>query len=287
MSKKPAALGRGLDALFAGNRETSTLRHLPVDLLHSGVHQARKHFDDVALSELADSIRAEGVLQPILVRAEPGGRYEILAGERRWRAAQRAGLREIPALIREASEQQALVIGVIENIQRQDLDPLEEAAALQRLVEEFRLSHEALAQALGRSRAAISNQLRLLRLDATLAPHLASGALSAGHARALLSLSPAAQRRAAAKIVAGALNVRQTERLVQRLQAEADKSAKSVRADPNLDALRQQIESVLGLSVRLTARGEGGELRLRWRNTAEAEALWQRLGLGDDAASCS
>jgi ParB family chromosome partitioning protein len=285
MSKKPAALGRGLDALFAGSRESSTLRHLPLDLIHPGSQQPRRHFAEDALQELADSIRAEGVLQPILVRAEANGRYALLAGERRWRAAQLAGLREIPALIREASEQQALVIGVIENIQRQDLDPLEEAAALQRLLTEFSLSHEALAQALGRSRAAISNQLRLLRLDSSLAPQLASGALSAGHARALLPLPPALQRRAAADIVAGGLSVRQTERLVQRLSAET--TPRAATKDIEQAALQRQLEQILGLAVRLRRQGETGELCIRWRTAAEADTLWQRLGLLDDPAADS
>ncbi|MEY2342263.1 ParB/RepB/Spo0J family partition protein [Acidithiobacillus sp. IBUN Pt1247-S3] len=285
MSKKPAALGRGLDALFAGNRETSTLRNLPLDLVHPGAQQARKHFDEASLAELAESIRAEGVLQPILVRAEMGGTYELLAGERRWRAAQLAGLREIPALIREASKQQALVIGIIENIQRQDLDPLEEATALQRLLAEFQLSHEELAQALGRSRAAVSNQLRLLRLDASLAPQLASGALTAGHARALLPLPAAAQRQVAAEIIAGDLNVRQAERLVQRRQEREDH--KLAEIDPNLTAFQEQLEKELGLPARISLRGEAGELRIRWRNAGEAAVLWQRLGLTEDPESLS
>ena len=285
MSKKPAALGRGLDALFAGNRETSTLRNLPLDLIHPGAQQARKHFDEAALAELADSIRAEGVLQPILVRAEAGGRYELLAGERRWRAAQLAGLREIPALIREASEQQALVIGIIENIQRQDLDPLEEAAALQRLLDEFHLSHEALAQVLGRSRAAISNQLRLLRLDPSLAPQLRTGGLTAGHARTLLSLPPPAQRQAAEEIIAKGLSVRQAELLAKNVQDRENRVSKEV--DPNLAALLVQLETALGLQVRISVRREGGELHIRWRNAAEAAALWQRLGVTEDSVPLS
>ncbi|WP_308389792.1 ParB/RepB/Spo0J family partition protein [Acidithiobacillus sp. AMEEHan] len=285
MSKKPAALGRGLDALFAGNREISTLRNLPLDLIHPGTQQARKHFDEAALAELAESIRAEGVLQPILVRADGGGGYELLAGERRWRAAQLAELREIPALIREASEQQALVIGIIENIQRQDLDPLEEAAALQRLLDEFRLSHDALAQALGRSRAAITNQLRLLRLDPSLAPQLRSGALTAGHARTLLSLPPAAQRQAAAEIIAKGMSVRQAEFLAKNVQEREKRAPEDV--DPNLAALLVQLEQTFGLQVRISLRREGGELRIRWRNAAEAAALWQRLGVTEDSVPLS
>ncbi len=283
MSKR-AALGRGLDALFSEVRETTSLRQIPLDLLQRGRYQPRRRFDEESLAELADSVRAEGVLQPILVRAIAGGRFEILAGERRWRAAQMVGLAEIPALVREASDQQALAIGIIENIQREDLDPLEEAAALQRLLTEFSLSHEALAAALGRSRAAISNQLRLLRLDPELAPMLADGRLSPGHARALLSLPPLQQRQTAAQVLARRLNVRQTERLAQQWQKE-----ERVRPvpDPNLASAVLRLQKHLGMKVELHARGAGGELRIRWKNAGEAAELWKRLGLPQEEENFS
>ncbi|MCE5393124.1 MAG: ParB/RepB/Spo0J family partition protein [Acidithiobacillus sp.] len=283
MSKR-VALGRGLDALFSEARETGSLRQIPLDLIQRGRYQPRRRFDEQSLAELADSVRAEGVLQPILVRAIADGRYEILAGERRWRAAQMVGLTEIPALVREASDQQALAIGIIENIQREDLDPLEEAAALQRLLTEFSLSHEALAAALGRSRAAISNQLRLLRLDPELAPMLADGRLSAGHARALLSLSPQQQRQVAAQVLARRLNVRQTERLAQQWQK---KERIRPMPDPNLTSAVLRLQNHLGMRVKLYARGAGGELRICWKNAGEAAELWKRLGLPQEEENFS
>ncbi|MGK9450049.1 ParB/RepB/Spo0J family partition protein [Acidithiobacillus caldus] len=273
--KRPGALGRGLDALFSAQAGGDSLRSIPLDLLQPGRFQPRRHFPEEALEELASSIRSEGVLQPILVRAVADGRYEILAGERRWRAAQRAGLREIPALVRECGDQQALAIGLIENIQRQDLNPLEEAQALQRLIDEFHLTHEALAQSLGRSRAAISNQLRLLRLDPSLAPHLQSGALSAGHARALVALEPALQRELGARAVREGLSVRQMESLAGR-RREARRASV---ADANVEALSAAISVQLGLPVTVRQIGAGGELRIRWHDATQEAELWRRLQL--------
>ncbi|WP_291510894.1 ParB/RepB/Spo0J family partition protein [Acidithiobacillus sp.] len=273
--KRPGALGRGLDALFSAQSSSDSLRSIPLDLLQPGRFQPRRHFPEEALEELASSIRSEGVLQPILVRALAEGRFEILAGERRWRAAQRAGLREIPALVRECGDQQALAIGLIENIQRQDLNPLEEAQALQRLVDEFHLTHDALAQSLGRSRAAISNQLRLLRLDPSLATHLQSGALSAGHARALAALEPTQQRELAMRAVREGLSVRQMEKLA----GQSRKKRRAPSADANVQALTELIAAQLGLPVQVRQRGQGGELRIRWRDAAEEAELWQRLQL--------
>ncbi len=281
MTRRPMALGRGLDALFSpsASEGDGELRRIPLDLLQRGKYQPRRQFSQESLDELAVSIRAEGVLQPIVVRPAEGGRYEILAGERRWRAAQLAGLRDIPALLRDCSDQQALAIGLIENIQRQSLNPLEEAAALQRLLEEFSLSHEALSDALGRSRAAISNQIRLLRLDPGLQTHVETGALSAGHARALLVLEPPEQREAAAAVMSGQLNVRQTEHLVQgRLRQGAGEKRGTV-TDPDSRALEEVLARHLGVAVRVREIGGGGEMRIRWKNSGEGAALWERLGL--------
>jgi len=277
--KRPSALGRGLDALFSTQSSSVGLRNIPLDLLQPGRFQPRRHFAEEALEELAHSIRSEGVLQPILVRALGQGRYEILAGERRWRAAQRAGLREIPALVRECGDQQALAIALIENIQRQDLNPLEEAQALQRLVEEFQLTHDALARTLGRSRAAISNQLRLLRLDPSLVPPLQSGALSAGHARALAALEPAQQRELAARAVREGLSVRQLEKLAGRCRERRPASRAKPVVDADLNALSELIAAQLGLPVELRQYGQGGELRIRWQDAAQEAELWRRLRL--------
>ncbi len=282
MTRRPSALGRGLDALFSGSspEERVELRQIPLDLLQRGKYQPRRQFSQESLDELAASIRAEGVLQPIVVRQAGAGHYEILAGERRWRAAQMAGLRDIPALLRACSDQQALAIGLIENIQRQALNPLEEAAALQRLLEEFSLSHEALSEALGRSRAAISNQIRLLRLDPDLRIHVEKGALSAGHARALLVLEPPEQREAAAVVMSEQLNVRQTERLAQRLLKTGRKKRTVTAADPDSRALEEALVRHLGVAVRVRdTGGGGGEMRIRWKNAGEGAVLWERLGL--------
>jgi ParB family chromosome partitioning protein len=232
-----------------------------------------------SLQELADSIRQQGILQPILIRSVGEGRYEIIAGERRWRAAQLAGLSQVPVIVRTCSDEQALAIGIIENIQRQDLNPLEEAQALQRLLEEFSLSHEALAESLGRSRAAISNQLRLLRLSPALHAHVENGGLSAGHARALLTLPEERQRVLAERVVRESLSVRATERLAQ---ADSRAVAPKPENDPNIAALAAQIRAQLGLGIDLRARGQGGELRIRWEDAEQEAMLFRRLGLSLD-----
>ncbi len=255
------------------------MREVPVDLLQRGRYQPRGLISEESLEELVASIRSQGVVQPIVIRAIGGGRYEIVAGERRWRAAQLAGLAHIPAVVRECSDEQALAIGIIENIQRQALNPLEEALALQRLLDEFGLSHEALAESLGRSRAAISNQLRLLRLCSDLHIHVENGALSAGHARALLTLTDERQVRLADRVVREALSVRATERLVQ---AESRVKPPKAEPDPNIAALSARISARLGLSVDLRAQGRGGELRIRWDDPEQEAVLFQRLGVSLD-----
>ncbi|MCK9188080.1 ParB/RepB/Spo0J family partition protein [Acidithiobacillus sp.] len=277
---KRVGLGRGLDALFASEEAVrGAMRDVPIDLLQRGRYQPRGLISDDSLEELAASIRSQGVVQPIVIRTIGGGRYEIIAGERRWRAAQLAGLAHIPAVVRECSDEQALAIGIIENIQRQALNPLEEAQALQRLLDEFGLSHEALAESLGRSRAAISNQLRLLRLCPDLHLHVENGALSAGHARALLTLSEERQVRIADRVVREALSVRATERLVQ---AEGRVKPPQAESDPNIAALSARIGARLGLSVDLRAQGRGGELRIRWDDPEQEAVLFQRLGVSLD-----
>src|SRR6266540_1050970 len=197
---KLKGLGRGLDALLLGSDETTAsdaLKSLSIDRIRSGRYQPRAHMDEASLAELAESIKAQGVVQPILVRPVDGGRYEIVAGERRWRAAQRAGLKEIPALIRAVPDQAALALALIENIQREDLNPLEEAQGIKRLIEEFGLTHDAAAKAVGRSRSAVSNLLRLTALPKPVQDYLLAGKLEMGHARALLASGRQRRPRAA------------------------------------------------------------------------------------------
>ncbi len=214
---RPKGLGRGLDALLAGADEatrTEALQTLAIDRLKPGKYQPRTRMDDAALDELAASIREQGILQPILVRPVEGGRFEIIAGERRWRAAQRAGLKEVPALIKAVPDATALPLALIENIQREDLNPLEEAHGIARLVAEFGLTHDAAAKAVGRSRSAVSNLLRLRELAKPVQESMMRGEIDMGHARALLGLPAAQQVAAAARVVAQGLSVRETERLV-------------------------------------------------------------------------
>ena len=217
---RPKGLGRGLDALLAGGNEaepTHALQTIAIDRIRAGRFQPRTRMDETALNELAESIREQGVMQPILVRPIEGGRFEIVAGERRWRAAQRAGLRDVPALVKNVPDNSALAMALIENIQREDLNPLEEAFGLKRLIDELGLTHEAAAKAVGRSRSAVTNLLRLTQLAKPAQDYLMNGALEMGHARALLALSVAQQTATAARVVNGALSVRETERLVATL----------------------------------------------------------------------
>ncbi len=217
---RPKGLGRGLDALLSGSDESGareSLQMLAIDRLRPGKYQPRTRMDEASLDELAQSIRDHGVMQPVLVRPVEGGRFEIIAGERRWRAAQRAGLKDVPALVKEVPDQSALAIALIENIQREDLNPLEQANGIHRLIGEFGLTHEAAAKAVGRSRSAVTNLLRLRDLANPVQEYLMGGKLDMGHARALLGLAAAQQAAAAARVVAQGLSVRETERLVHHL----------------------------------------------------------------------
>ena len=219
MSKKQPRLGRGLDALlgtYEPGAEKDELRHLPLDLLRRGKYQPRTHMDAQALEELAASIKAQGVVQPIVVRALPTGDYEIVAGERRWRAAQLAGLETVPAVVRKIPDEAAIAIALIENIQREDLNPVEEANALQRLIDEFGMTHQQVAEAVGRSRAAVTNLLRLLTLQSDVREMLERRRWTWA-TRALLALEGGAQSKAAHQVVEKGLSVRETENLVRRL----------------------------------------------------------------------
>jgi ParB family chromosome partitioning protein len=282
---RPKGLGRGLDALLSGGSaedaaSTSALQTIAIDRVRPGKLQPRTHMDDAALAELADSIKEQGVMQPILVRPVDGGRFEIIAGERRWRAAQRAGLREIPALVKSVDDNNALALALIENIQREDLNPLEEALGLARLVEEFGHTHDQAAKAVGRSRSAVSNLLRLTQLAKPVQDHLMSGALEMGHARALLALPVAEQGGAAARVVSETLSVRETERLVGTLINPAQRAARRAASSRDADTVRleNEVAEKLGAKVRIEPGGKGsGRLVINYNSLEELDGILARI----------
>ena len=282
MTTRHKGLGRGLDALLGGESKAPArdeLAQLAIDSLRPGKYQPRTRMDDASLAELADSIRARGVIQPIIVRPVDGGRYEILAGERRWRAARLAGQAKVPALIREVSDDVALGIGLIENIQREDLNPIEESNGLQRLIDEFHLTHEEVARAVGRSRAAVTNLLRLLELAPAVQDMLQDGKIDMGHARALLSLSKARQVEAAELVAAKGLSVRETERLVQEAAAAPRRKAIS-RGGVDADGrrLEEELSESLGAIVRLKPRRGGrGSVVIDYSSLDELQGLVARF----------
>ena len=292
VTKKPKGLGLGLEALLgptvgdaagAGQGAPSTLR---LALLQPGKYQPRTRMDEGSLYELAESIKSQGVMQPILVRPVAGGRYEIIAGERRFRAAGLAGLAEVPVLVRDVADEAAAVMALIENIQREDLNPLEEAQGLQRLVGEFKLTHEQAAQAVGRSRSAASNLLRLLHLAPPVQQMLMAGDLEMGHARALLSLPAAQQVMAAQTVVARKLNVRETEKLAAHQGNGRPAPLLRVKKDKPRDIARleEQLADHLTAVVEIRLRGSGkrrqqGELAIAFASLDELSALLDRLGL--------
>ena len=277
-------LGRGLDALLAGTDEApagDALRLLAIDKIRAGRYQPRTRADEASLVDLAESIKVQGVVQPILVRPIDGGRFEIVAGERRWRAAARAGLEEIPALVRTVPDQAALALALIENIQRENLNPLEEAQGLKRLIEEFGLTHEAAAQAIGRSRSAVTNLLRLTQLAKPAQEYLLSGKIDMGHARALLALPIAQQAAAAARIVEQVLSVREAERLVQALLSPGTRRRKRQRSregDADLRRLEEDLADALGAKVRVepTRRG-GGRIVIGYSSLEQLDGILARL----------
>ena len=281
---KLKGLGRGLDALLAGSDEISgggSLQSLAVDRIGVGKYQPRTRMDEESLAELAESIRAQGVMQPILVRPVDGGRYEIIAGERRWRAAQRAGLKEVPALVRSVPDQAALALALIENIQREDLNPIEEAQGIARLISEFRLTHDAAAAAVGRSRSAVSNMLRLAQLPKQVQGYLLAGTLDMGHARALLALSGARQMTAAARVVAEQLSVRDTERLVRSILAPPARRkgrASTAGGDADLARLQEELAEALGAKVRIDAAAKGaGRVVIAYSSLEQLDGILARL----------
>lgn len=285
MAKPNKGLGRGLDALLAGGmgvKSNDTLRELKVEQLKPGKYQPRSRMDEASLNELAASIKEQGVIQPILARELPEGGYEIIAGERRWRAAQLAQLKMVPVLVRTVPDNAALAMALIENIQREDLNPLEEAIGIQRLIDEFEMTHQAAADAVGRSRSATSNLLRLLKLPSDVQEMLMVGLLDMGHARALLPLDGAQQMLFANKIVLEKLSVREAEKLVQR-QSEVPLSAMSKESVPNRDTLRIQdeISAQVGAKVEIKPGKSGaGKLVINYANNDQLSGLLSLLGRG-------
>ncbi|AOE88289.1 ParB/RepB/Spo0J family partition protein [Pseudomonas sp. TCU-HL1] len=285
MAAKKRGLGRGLDALLGGSTvaaleveavkaDTRELQYLPLDLIQRGKYQPRRDMDPTALEELAQSIRAQGVMQPIVVRPVGGGRYEIIAGERRWRASQQAGLEKIPAMVREVPDEAAIAMALIENIQREDLNPIEEAIALQRLQQEFQLTQQQVAEAVGKSRVTITNLLRLIGLPEEIKTLLSHGDLEMGHARALLGLPLERQVEGARHVVARGLTVRQTEALVRHWMSSKEKPVEAVKADPDISRLEQRLAERLGAPVQIKHGQKGkGQLVIRYNSLDELQGV--------------
>ena len=279
---KLKGLGRGLDALLSGNSDSiaagESLQNLKIALLQPGKYQPRTRMDKESLEELAESIKAQGVMQPVLVRPVSAGRYEIIAGERRWRAAQMAGLAEVPALIREVPDEAALAMSLIENIQREDLNPLEEALGIQRLIKEFGMTHQAAGQALGSSRSAVSNLLRLLNLPPMAQELMMQGKIDMGHGRALLAL-PAARQIATANLVAHKqLSVRETERLVARELAAPERKTKP-RANRDILRLQEEVAQKLGANVNIKPGKKGaGTVVIHYTSLDQLDGILAHLG---------
>ena len=292
MNTKKRKLNRGLDALLgtdltkkaaAGTTDASTtsqsdgdLRQLPLEFLQRGKYQPRIDFDEAALQELADSIKAQGVMQPILVRSIGADRYEIVAGERRWRASQLAALDTIPAIVRDITDETAIAMALIENIQRENLNPLEEARALKRLQTEFELSQQEVATAVGKSRPVIANLLRLLSLEREVAEMLEHGRIDAGHGKVLLALDGGDQVRAARKVVDSKLSVRQTEALVKAMLAPAVDTVPQ-RKDPDIDRLERQLSERFGTKVVIENKNGRGKLVIQYSDLDVLDGILNRI----------
>jgi ParB family chromosome partitioning protein len=294
---KKKGLGRGLDALLGEKVQKESpqteINRLPLTALQAGKYQPRQKMEAGALQELAESIREQGVMQPLLVRLVSAGKYEIIAGERRFRAATIAGLQEVPVLVSGADDQAAAAMALIENMQREDLNPLEESQGLARLIEEFGFTHEQAAKAVGKSRSAITNLLRLSQLAKPVQAMLLAGDIDMGHARALLPLPGASQVALAQKIAAQGLSVREAERMSTALALAGgqigDKRSKSKQGadvspsrDPDMHRLTQEIADLIGLSAEFKFKGKGGELRIRFSQFDELDSLLKKLGIGLD-----
>ena len=287
MKKKPV-LGRNLSSMLSqatlqqvNDENRDELRNLPLDIIQPGRYQPRSVFDEEKLAELADSIRSQGVVQPVVVRPVGENRFELIAGERRWRAAQIAGIDTIPAVVRDVTDEASIAMALIENIQREDLNPLEEATALRRLIDDFQMTHQAAADAVGRSRAAVSNLLRLLELMQEVKDMIDMRLVEMGHARALLSLDDELQVQAAREVVRKRLSVRDTENLVRRLKQSAKKKG-SRRPDPDILSLQNRLGETLGARVKIQHQVSGkGKLIIAYNNAEEFDGILERLKLTD------
>jgi ParB family chromosome partitioning protein len=279
MVEKRPALGRGLSALIPDSPSPAPgdrALDVDTDLLHPNKFQPRTHVDDERIEDLARSIRSHGIIQPIVVRRRGDG-YDIVAGERRWRAAQRAGLLKGPVVVREVPDDRLLAVALIENIQREDLNPIEEALAYRRLADEFQLTQDQIADAVGKDRSSIANYVRLLRLPQEVRANVASNALSMGHARALLALTDeASQLRVARDVVARSLSVRETEALVKKASAPAEPTPEK-KTDVHTRAAEEKLRLALGTRVRINRRGKGGRIEIEFVNEDELQRLYERL----------
>ena len=282
-TKKPSGLGRGLGALLGDEAEkagSSGSLSVPISQVENCSSQPRKHFDEDALQDLADSIREHGIIQPLTVRKLSSGYYQIIAGERRWRAARIVGLREVPVIVVEADDRKAAELAMIENLQREDLNPMEEAAGYQTLIEQYHMTQEEAAKRVGKSRSTVTNAIRLLSLCPTLRTMVEEGKLSAGHARALLPLSPALQEKAAAAVISGGLSVRQTEALAKKLAAEkkAPKEAEPNQVDYAAEA-QKTLSSRLGRGVKIVSGRRKGRIELEYYGMDDLNDLLDALAL--------
>ena len=295
MVTKRKGLGRGLDALLGGNNnetikevmddvqsptpsDDEQLKYVPVELIQRGKYQPRRDINPDTLEELAESIKAQGVMQPIVIRPISSEKYEIIAGERRWRATQLAGLDKIPAVIRHVTDEAAIAMALIENIQRENLNPLEEAIALKRLQDEFELTHQQVAEAVGKSRTAVTNLLRLIALDTEVKKLLEHGDIEMGHARSMLSLEAEKQRQVAAEVVAKALSVRQTEALVRRVLESKKENKPTAVKTPDLKKLEEGLSEKVGVPVLIQHSAKGkGKLVLNYNNLDELDGILNHL----------
>ena len=281
-SKKPSGLGRGLGALLGDDvlkTETTGSLSLPISQVESCSSQPRKHFDEASLAELAASIQEHGIIQPLTVRKLASGYYQIIAGERRWRAARLAGLSEVPVIVIEADDRKAAELAMIENLQREDLNPMEEAAGFQSLIETYHMTQEEAATRVGKSRSAVTNALRLLSLTPSVRKLVEEGKLSAGHARALLPLSPAVQESAAAAVVSGGLSVRQTEALAKRLSAEKKPEKPAPTGVDYTAEAQKDLSSKLGRGVKIVNGRKKGRIELEYYGLDDLNDLLAALAL--------
>ena len=281
-SKKPSGLGRGLGALLgdeALKSEAAGSLYVDISQVESYSAQPRKYFDEAALAELAESIRLHGIIQPLTVRKLASGYYQIIAGERRWRAARLAGLQEVPVIVMEADDRKAAELAMIENLQREDLNPIEEAAGFQSLMETYHMTQEEAASRVGKSRSAVANALRLLSLTPPVAKLVEEGKLSAGHARALLPLSPALQENAAGAVISGGLSVRQTEALAKRLSLEKPEKAPAPKGIDYAAEAQKELSSKLGRGVRIVTGRKKGRIELEYYGIDDLNDLLEALAM--------